>query len=358
MDTVHVANLAWRPHQKGSAIGLTGIRYWARTETCWPPQGEPYVRRVSRRILTIVSLVLLAGVAAAFTLRHDPGAETGVPVVGAADPATVLPRPARVAVLLLENRSYEQVIGSPHAPFLNGLARRYALATRYYALAHPSLPNYVALTGGETYGIHTDCNTCRTGHHNLLNQLDRAGIGWRAYFEGLAEGRALIDRTARYNPHYNPFAYFKRIADSSWARDHIGNFTDLRRDVARRRLARFSWIAPDVFHDGHSASLRQADRFAAQLVPGVLRALGRRGVLYLLWDEGSDSDLRGTGSSPGGGRVVLIAAGGAARRGVRTSVPANHYALLRTIEANFGVPALGRAGLPSTPLLSGLLRPR
>lgn len=313
---------------------------------------------MSWRILTVVSLLLLAGVAGAFTLRHDSEANTAVPVVGPADPASVLPRPARVAVLVLENRSYGQVIGSPRAPFLNRLARRYSLATRYYALAHPSLPNYIALTGGQTYGIRTDCNTCDTGHRNLLNQLDRAGIGWRAYFEGLADRSELIARTTQYDPHYNPFAYFERIEGSTWARARIGNFADLRRDLARRRLPRFSWIAPDVFHDGHNGSLREADRVASHLVPGVLRALGPRGVLYLLWDEGPNSDLRGTGDSPGGGRVVLIAAGGAARRGARISVRANHYALLRMIEANFGLPALGKAGLPSTPLLSGLLRPR
>jgi len=313
---------------------------------------------VFRRALTIIPLVLLACIAGAFTVRNGPDAETRAAVVSLADPGRVLPRPARVAVLALENRSYEQVIRSPRAPFLNRLARRYALATRYYALAHPSLPNYIALTGGDTYGIHTNCSTCVTPHHNLLNQLNRAEIGWRAYFEGLADGAALRARTARYNPHYNPFAYFERIAGSPSARRRIGNFTDLRRDVAARRLARFSWIAPDVFHDGHNSSLSQADRFAARLVPQVLRALGSRGVLYLVWDEGPNSDLRGAGGSPGGGRVVLIAAGGAARRGARSSVPVNHYALLRTIEANLGLPALRRAGLPSTPLLSGLLRPR
>jgi hypothetical protein len=275
---------------------------------------------------------------------------------GPADPAGTLPRPARVAVLVLENRSYEQVIGGPHAPFLNRLADRYALATRYFALTHPSLPNYIALTGGETYGIQTDCTLCDTEHHNLLNQLDRAGIGWRAYFEALSPGGGLIDRTARYNPHYNPFGYYERVENFDGERDRIGNFADLRGDLARTRLPRFSWIAPDVFHDGHDGSLSAADRFAAHLVPAVLRALGPRGVLYLLWDEGPDSDHRGVGGSSGGGRVALIAAGGAAKRGVRSAIPANHYALLRTIEANLGVPALRKASLPSTPLLTGLLR--
>jgi hypothetical protein len=270
-------------------------------------------------------------------------------------PSSPVPHPQRVAVLVLENRSYEQVIGNPNAPFINRLARRYALATDYYALAHRSLPNYVGLTGGGLYGIQNDCTQCATGQPNLLNELDNAGIGWRAYFEGLRSGRALTQSTVTYNPNYDPFGYYKRVAGSRAARSRIGDFVQLRRAIARRRLERFSWIAPDVFHDGHTASLRRADSFVAGLVPGLLRALGPRGVLYLTWDEGPNSDLRGANGQPGGGRVALIAAGGAARRHATVPIPANHYALLRTISDGFGVPALGKAGLPSTPVLSGLL---
>ena len=89
----------------------------------------------------------------------------------------------------------------------------------------------------------------------------------------------------------------------------------------------------------------------------MLRALGPNGVLYLTWDEGAHSDVAGVNGSKGGGQVALIAAGGAARRSATTAVPANHYALLRTIEAGFRLPALGSAGSPGTPLLSGLLQP-
>lgn len=276
----------------------------------------------------------------------------------AADPTGKFPRPARVAVLVLENRSYGQVIGSPKAPYINSLARRYALATKYYAIGHPSLPNYVGLTGGAKNGIGTNCKQCDTEQPNLLNQLDAHGVDWRAYFEGLPKGDRLTNKTVRYNPFYNPFAYYERVSDPKKSRGGIVAFDRLRRDLASRRLQQFSWIAPNVFHDGHNHSLQGADRFASKLVPRVLRALGPKGVLYLTWDEGPDSDTAGVSGQSGGGRVALIAAGGAARRGARTAVAANHYALLRTIEANFKLPALRNAGNRSTPLLSGLLKPK
>jgi hypothetical protein len=140
----------------------------------------------------------------------------------------------------------------------------------------------------------------------------------------------------------------------------VVDFGALSKDLRRRRLPHFSWIAPGVLHDGHDGSLRAADSYLARLVPRIIGALGPGGVLYVTWDEGWDKgshwDWRGA-SRRGGGRVALIAAGPGARRRTRLSLPANHYALLRTIEAGFGLRALGSAGARSTPLLRGLLSP-
>jgi phosphatidylinositol-3-phosphatase len=277
-------------------------------------------------------------------------------VAAAAARAAPLPfdRPARVAVLVLENRSYDEVIGNPDAPYLNRLARRYALATNYYAIGHPSLPNYIALIGGSTFAIHRDCNGCDTEARSLVGQLDAAGISWKAYFEDLTSNRRPGPRTGAYDPHYNPFVYYEGIRSSALGRSRVVDFDELRSDLRRRTLPRFSWIAPGVLHDGHDGSLREADRYASELVPRILRALGPQGVLFVTWDEGARGDWTGADGTRGGGHVALIAAGGDARRDATTAVPANHYALLRTIEASFGLPPLGHAA--GTTLLSGLLR--
>ena len=275
-----------------------------------------------------------------------------------ADPSGRFPHPARVAVYVLENRSYDAVIGRPDAPYLNSLARSYALATSYYAVAHPSLPNYIALTGGSVYGITTDCSKCDTGGPNIVGQLDDAGYSWKAYFEDIDSNRRPGPTTHQYNPHYNPFVYYETVRGVDQNRDRVVGFDPLRSDLKNGQLADFIWVAPGVLHDGHNSSLREADRFASGLIPSILRELGPNGVLYLTWDEAANKDTAGVGGSPGGGHVALITVGGAARRGATTAVPANHYALLRTIEAGFALPALGRAGSPSTPLLSGLLKPK
>jgi phosphatidylinositol-3-phosphatase len=296
-------------------------------------------------------LILVGCLAGASACGAGTGAEPS------ADGGRPFPRPARVAVLVLENRSYEQVIGSASAPYLNRLARTYALATHYYAITHPSLPNYLALTGGSVFGIKNDCGGCDVdGSISLVGQLDAAGHTWKAYFEDLDGNRRPGPVTRLYNPHYNPFVYYETIRGIPRDRSRVVGFDALRSDLDDGQLPDFAWVAPNVRHDGHNSSLRAADRYAARLVPRVLHALGPDGILYLTWDEGAPQDLRGI-EGPGGGRIALIAAGGAARRQTRSAAAANHYALLRTLEAGFRLRALGRAGASTTPLLRGLLKP-
>jgi hypothetical protein len=302
-----------------------------------------------RRIqLMVPLLVCIASLAACGTQTAAPDEARG---------AQPFPRPARVAVMVLENRSYEQVIGSARAPYINRLARRNALATSYYAVAHPSLPNYIALTGGSMFGITGDCSVCDVAGRNIVQQLDTTGRSWKAYFEDLGSRRRPGPVTKRYNPHYNPFVYYEAVRGVDSNRDRVVGFQALRRDLRGGTVPDFAWIAPGVRHDGHNSSLHAADRYASHLVPQVLKALGPSGVLYLTWDEGTRHDVRGL-KGPGGGRIALIAAGGAARAHARTAVPANHYALLRTLERGFGLPPLRNAGRRSTPVLRGLLEPR
>src|SRR3989442_1888849 len=90
---------------------------------------------------------------------------------------------SRIAVILMENKESGQVIGSRDAPFLNRLARSYSSATRFYGTSHPSLPNYLALTGGSTFGIHSDCTSCRVASTNLVDQLEAAGVSLLACME-------------------------------------------------------------------------------------------------------------------------------------------------------------------------------
>jgi hypothetical protein len=79
------------------------------------------------------------------------------------------------------------VIGNTAAPNLNALVNRFGLATQYFGVAHPSEPNYVALMGGNTFGIANDdpYYINKVAKPSLGSQLDKAGISWKAYLQGL-----------------------------------------------------------------------------------------------------------------------------------------------------------------------------
>lgn len=312
-----------------------------------------FYRRRWHLIVAAVLALAAAGVTLGAGSSHPAQTPRLEPLVKT-DPGERMPHARRVAVMVLENRSYQQVIGSPDAPFINRLARRGALETRFYALTHPSLPNYIALTTGATGGISQNCSSCSSDRLSLVNQLDAAGISWGAYFESMPTDKDIaVTKKGPYNKNYNPFVFtesLNRRRDQS----RLKGFSHLRRDLARRDLSRFTWIAPNTRHDGHRHPLRAADAYAARVVPKVLRALGPRGVLYLTWDEGNRDDHTGIGGTRGGGHIVLIAAGGLARRHARVAVPATHVALLRTIESNLGRPPL--PGTAASPVLGGLLR--
>lgn len=289
----------------------------------------------------------LAGLLAAALTAAGCGAAPGA----RAHPHT-RERPARhartashVVLLVMENEEATSVVGSPQAPYLTRLARRYGLATRSTAIAHPSLPDYVALTQGSTQGIAGDCTDCTAPGPSIADQLAAAGLRWRAYLEGLPRPCFAGAASGRYVKRHNPFAYEPRIAGSPRrCRDMVG-FGALRSDLRRRTLPAFAFVAPDLCHDMHDCPVRTGDRFLAGLVPSILRALGPRGVLIVTWDEGS-SDVGG------GGRIATIVAGPGARRGARLARPVDHYGTLATIEDLLG---LGRLGAAANPRSGSLL---
>ncbi len=259
-----------------------------------------------------------------------------------------------IAVIVMENEEYSEIIGSPSTPFINALAQRSALAAAHFAIAHPSLPNYLALTGGSTFGISDDCTACTAAGGNLGSQLTAARIPWRAYMEGLPRTCFRGDGAGEYAKKHDPFLYYPRLSGRPLACANVVGFDALRSAERAGQLPRFAWITPNLCHDMHDCSPQTGDRFLAGLVPGLLRALGPRGLLLLTWDEGSSD--QGCCRLAAGGHIVLIAAGAAARSGVVMHRTTDHYSTLQAIEDLLGLPRLRGAACTCTGSLAPLLR--
>lgn len=262
---------------------------------------------------------------------------------------THVPHFRKVAVLFLENHGYSQIIGSPQAPYLNHLANRGALATDYYAIGHPSLPNYLALTTGSTQGVTSDCNSCENRAPSLPGQLEAAQISWKAYLQSIPAPGFAGNGVGSYSKHYNPFAYSEQVGEGAIARRREVDFRALRHDLSSHSLPRFSWITPNLLNDGHRGSILASDRFASRLVPRIVHALGPHGVLFVTWDEAQGV------TGPAGGHVALIATGPGARHHVRTDGTVDHYSLLATLEGGLGLARLGHAATASVGPLAALL---
>ncbi len=254
----------------------------------------------------------------------------------------------------MENKESGEVIGSRQAPYVNRLARRNGLATASFAITHPSLPNYLALTSGSTHGIDSDCTDCHIAGRNLVDQLEGASISWKAYMEDLPRPCFLGAGSRGYVQKHDPFVYYDNVRNSPARCRKVVPFTQLSRDLHAGTLPTFSFISPNLCHDTHDCGVSTGDSSLARLLPSLLRELGPHGYLVLTWDEGSSD--RGCCAGARGGHIATIVAGPDVRRGARDGVPVDHYGVLRTIESSLSLPPLGAAADPSHGSLQRLFR--
>ncbi len=313
------------------------------------------MRAMSAGVDARLRLAVGAAIAAVLLLAGCGGGREVGPVQRDPSPTARLDggAPAHVAVIVMENEEYGDILGSSSAPFINSLARRYAVATGMYAITHPSLPNYLALTGGSTFGIDSDCTGCSVSASSLVDQLEAAHLSWRAYMEDLPRPCFTGASAGEYAKKHDPFAYYTRVTRSPARCANIVPLSRLAADERGGTLPRFLWISPNLCHDMHDCSVSTGDRFLAGLVPRLLGALGRRGLLFLTWDEGSSDD--GCCRLARGGHIVTIVAGDGARPHARLTKPTDHYSVLQTIEDLLGLERLRGAACPCTPSLQPLL---
>ncbi|HEU5216445.1 MAG TPA: alkaline phosphatase family protein [Gaiellaceae bacterium] len=263
------------------------------------------------------------------------GGSMGATAPSAAPPAVRLPHFSHVVVVVFENHEATSIAGNPEAPTFSALARRYATLTNYDAVAHPSLPNYLALVSGSTHGITSDCTDCVVRAQSLADTLAAAGKTWKTYAEGLPYPGFTGGSSGRYAKKHDPFLYFRDVADSRARRHRVVPLTQLGRDLARRRLPDFSLVIPDLCNDMHDCSVATGDAWLKAHVSPLLRSPELRGgVVFVVFDEGT-TDLGG------GGRIEALALGPTVRRRSRFGRATNHYGLLRTIEDAWRLPRLG-----------------
>lgn len=349
----------------------------------------------------------------------------GLRGVAQADQAAALPPIRHVFVLLLENQADDITFAknSP-APYLSGtLTARGARLTQYYAIGHASLDNYIALISGQAPNHETqlDCGVfsdfratqAMLDEHGQLpgagcvypqlvrtlpDQLEGAGLTWKAYMEDMGNNPAREAATCahvaigaretteaaqigdQYATKHNPFVYFHSIIDDRPRCDtHVVNLEQLTSDLnSAATTANYIFITPNLCNDGHDphcvdgrrGGLTAIDVFLRKWVPLIEESPAFRadGLLVITFDESDRSGAEGAlaccnekplpgaryqpgFSGPGGGRIGAVLLSPFVRPGVTSSVPYNHYSLLRTVQQIFGLPPLGYAADPGLNVL-------
>jgi phospholipase C len=314
-----------------------------------------------------------------------------------------MPRYAHIVVIVVENKGYAQIIGSAtRAPNINRLAGQYGLASQFYAEVHPSEANYIAMLGGDTFGIHDDdAFYCKPGQRDtycpksgqpgyvdhtltarsLMDQLQDKGLSWKAYMQSLPAPGSLAVRwpskdhpvaglpAELYAAKHNGFLSFQRVQQDPQRAARIVDFEQLYQDLAAGQLPNYAHIVPNQCDDMHGRDpgpstwedcrksnvdglIGRGDRVVAGLVQRIMGSpvwsARENAAIVITFDE-NDKDERRTAdqgccgydpesaANSGGGRIPTIVITNHGPRKVVDATPYNHYSLLRTTEAAFGI---------------------
>jgi phospholipase C len=239
----------------------------------------------------------------------------------------------------LENEDYRSVIDSADAPFQTTLAHDCGLATNYQAVSHPSLPNYLAATGGSTFGIADDGDPSvhQVEATSIFAQVQEAGGTWASYEESMPTTCDLSDAPL-YAVRHNPATYYVPLRTSCAMFDvPLGTLSDgpLAQALAHASLPTFAFVTPNLCNDGHDCPLSTADRWLAGFLDAVFASPAYRAgdtAIFVTYDEGTSDN-----------HVSTIVAAPSVVPGTRSAEPFTHYSLLRTTEDLLGLPALGAA---------------
>ncbi len=314
-------------------------------------------------------IVLLAAILVSLSFSGMAAATTGTPPPTSAPALSVgFPTPIRhVFVIVMENKPVSAIYGP--MPYETSLAKTYAWGgigapnhPGYYALCHPSAPNYLGLTSGQTLQCGSDAHHVY-GVSNIGESLQRAGLSWIAYEES-AQVPCQATSSGLYHQEHNPFSYYSDLGGSragSVCETHVVPIASLVQDYPYAKTPpAFTFIIPNILDDGHSSSAAYGDQWLSTFVPKLISAgWFSSSVIFVVYDEAT-----GTGSSAGyagltGGPVYMVAISPYTLGVGAYSADASHYDLLSTVEWLLGLPGTGTGhdSTTSFPAMEAMFKP-
>ncbi|MET9002657.1 alkaline phosphatase family protein [Amycolatopsis sp. Hca4] len=255
-----------------------------------------------------------------------------------AEPAAVRPTAAAVpafdhiVLVMFENKKYSSINGSSSAPYFNTLASQSAKFTSSFAITHPSQPNYVALFSGATQGVTDDTCPANLGAKaNLGRQLIDAGKTFKGYSEAMPSDGYTGCSSGTYRRKHNSWVDFSNVPAASNVR-----FSSFPSDFTQ--LPTVAFVTPDMCNDMHDCSIGTGDTWLKKNLDAYAQwAKTHNSLLITTFDEDSNTSVNQIFTTFTGANVKVGS----------YSETINHYTVLRTIEAAYGLPGIGNAASKS-----------
>ncbi len=263
-------------------------------------------------------------------------------------PKPLVPDFTYIVFIAFENKEYGTVIGNTKMPNYNRFAQEYTLLNQHYAVIHPSLPNYLAMMGGDTFGVTSNCEDCFINARSLPDEIEASGRTWKTYQESMPKP-CFVGSRGKYAQKHNPFIYFDPIRlDTARCERSIVPLTQLDADLAANALPNFFFIMPNLCNSAHDSDcpLYVADAWLGALMHKLLPVLEASQQPYLVvltWDEGQTKDSCCGLPAEAGGRIPTVLVSPQVKNGFQDDTPYTLYSLLKTVAKAWGLAYLGRA---------------
>lgn len=230
-------------------------------------------------------------------------------------------------------------------PNLSKLAEKGLLLNNYWAVTHPSEPNYCAAAGGDTFGMdNDDVNSVPANVSTIADLLDTKNIAWGEYMEGMPspgfKGKKHPKSGADdYVRKHNPLIFFDSVADHDDRRSRIKNFDMFYDDLDNHKLPQYMFVTPNMTNDGHDTDVTFAGSWTGRFLSELLdnEYFMKDTLVLLTFDE--------SGNYTNVNRVYSFLVGGAVPerlRGKKDDTFYTHYSVIASLSANWGLPSLGR----------------
>jgi hypothetical protein len=271
-----------------------------------------------------------------------------------------------VFLIYLENKGAGDIVGSPNAPYINSLLNTEPHDTNYFALGHPSDPNYIRPLGGSDFGIDYNPTGNVIDANSLMQEMDQANISWAGYAQSMPTAGDLVS-SGDYSVDELPFAQFNYVFDNTpaYLQEHLLPLTQLSTDLQNpSSFPEFTWIAANEANNGegpinslqgigqfiysqltdHQYNVAAADQFVQQEVSAIENSptwtdTGEKDAIIITFDEDNNNLSLGIGNEGNNVPMIIIPNGGAesGANGMEagpftTDEYANEYSLMATIE--------------------------